>query len=174
MDDSISGWGSDGTLKEVITMSYTAPGQGGVGGSVAYYLYYNGVFEGMVSPADAGNFEGNWAQAGISSAVVSNGSAAGSNGPSAGTSGPPVTPGTNPADGTRASSTNVAAQSTPTPAVDSHSVGSKSGPSGAAPGSTPAIADRAGSAGSAGAGSASRAASPSPSPSTGSKVDVKL
>ncbi len=98
-----------------------ASGQGGVGGSVAYYLYLNGILEGIVNPVDAGNFEGNWAQPGVSSysSVSGGGAASGAGGSS--TTAPPVSRGVNPTDSGNVTLPSTSQQSAPTPATDSRS-----------------------------------------------------
>jgi hypothetical protein len=136
-------------------MSYTMPGQGGVGGAVAYYFYLNGVFEGLVNPADAGAFEGNWAQLGISSLAVSPGQAVVGN--SISTTSPPLPKAPSPAASSGVPGVTVGS----TPGTDSRNVSEAFGrggggggeqPSGASSGSggrsTPTPAPQAAGAGS--------------------------
>ena len=118
-----------------------ASGQGGVGGSVAYYLYLNGILEGVVNPVDAGNFEGNWATPGVS--TYSSASSSGSTGSSGvSSSSPSVSTGTKPTDSTSAAgSSGTATQAAPTPAVDARSAN----PTGASEGAGPSFTGATGS-----------------------------
>ncbi len=170
-------------------MSSTLSGQGGVGGAIAYYMYLNGHFEGMVDPVDAGGFEGNWADQGLSTPVVASGPA--STAPQGGnpsSSNPPVGPGTNPAYGGKSPGGGATIQPSPTPSVDSHAAQLESGKppavvlGGQSPGGkTPAVTLGNGQVATGGGkqapvGNPAGLTTPAPQPGvgTGFRVDIKL